>query len=60
MRLPNKSLQRTWLSRTFQVAFFGYRCFGDCWARCLSRHAAELPPLGGSSSKVVNTLPMMV
>jgi hypothetical protein len=44
---PNKSLQPTWLSRVFQVAFFICSRFSSCWIRRLSRHAAELRPLGG-------------
>lgn len=43
---PNKSLQRTWLSRAFQGTLFVCRRFGQSWSRRISRHAAELRSLG--------------
>jgi hypothetical protein len=47
---PNKSLQRTWLSRLHLLPVFVCGRFGGCGARCFSRHAAELPPIGQTRS----------
>jgi len=43
---PNQSLQRTWLSRLHLLPVSVCGRFGHCWARCLSRHAAELRSVG--------------
>jgi hypothetical protein len=45
-RPPNKSLQRTWLSRFLQRAFFVCGLFRVCWVRRFRRHAAVLPAVG--------------
>jgi len=43
----NKSLQRTWLSRLQLMLVFVRSRFSDGWVHRLSRHAAEIPSLGG-------------
>jgi len=40
--VPNQSLQPTWLSRLHLLPVFVCSRFGDCRARRISRHAAEL------------------
>jgi hypothetical protein len=52
---PPKSLQRTWLSRTLQVAFCVCGHFGGCWVRRVSRHAAELRVASPAIEKKVNS-----
>jgi hypothetical protein len=49
MQAPsNQSLQRTWLSRLHLLPVFVCSRSGGCGVHRLSRHAAELQPLGSA------------